>query len=165
MKLINWLNSIHLERIRQRVVVSGAILFLIIALDVHRFGAWYTGNQCHMKPYGFSLLCLATFPLILYAAAYYVQFCINRKLYTILYLTRIYFFCMIMSPFFAAPFLLNDNSIWYKKDLFRSDINLLYGIAILFLSPLLPVVCLAILGYAYKCVILISDRLVKRFTA
>jgi len=158
MKLINWLNSIHLERIRQRVVVSGAILFLIIALDIHRFGAWYTGGAAHMKQYGFSLLCLATFPLILYAAAAYVQFCIIRKLYTILYLTRIYLFCMIISSMFATPFIFNDNSIWYNKDIFRSDINLMYGIAIMCVSPLLPVVCLAILGYIYKCVWQLSKK-------
>ena len=160
MKIINWLNSIDLLKIRRRVTVSGVILFLIVALDLHRFGAWYTGNSAHMKQYGLSLLCLASFPLVVYATAMFTQFCVSRKLLIILYFTRIYLYCLPISSFFALQYMLNDSNAWYNVSIFREyDQTFLYGIGFALLSPLLVIMCLAILGYLYKCGDLIISKL------
>jgi len=42
--IINFLNRINLSKLRVRAEVSGVTVIIILLLDLHRFGAWYTGN-------------------------------------------------------------------------------------------------------------------------
>ncbi|PKL18214.1 MAG: hypothetical protein CVV49_07100 [Spirochaetae bacterium HGW-Spirochaetae-5] len=133
--IINFLNRINLSRLRPRAEVSGMIVIVIFLLDLHRFGWWYSGNQCHMKIYGLPMLAVAGMPFVIYALASAVQGIISRGWYMVLYIFRIYLFLLV-------PGMINDITIsgvfqepvWYSPSIFRPfDFMFLKGIAAMML--------------------------------
>jgi len=118
--LINFLNSINLGRLRLRAEVSGWMVIFILLLDIHRFGAWYTGNQCHMKGYGIAMLLVAGMPFVVYTAALTVQKIISKGWYMALYIFRIYLFFLV--PGMLNPITIKTifkEQVWYSTSVFR----------------------------------------------
>ena len=56
-----------------RAKTSGVLVCIILFLDLHRFGAWYTGNQAHIKWYWYWILLIVSMPFNL--------FCLNKLLH------------------------------------------------------------------------------------
>jgi len=133
--IINFLNSIYLPALRPRAEVSGIMVIVILLLDLHRFGAWYTGNQCHMKVYGLPMLLIAGTPFVVYIMAIAVRKIISRGWYMLLYAFRIY-------PFFLVPGMINkitieslfNEPVWYFDSIFRPfDFMFFEGVAVMLL--------------------------------
>jgi hypothetical protein len=133
--LINFLNRINLSKLRPRAEASGMIVIVIFLLDLHRFGAWYFGNQCHLKDYGLPMLAVAGMPFVIYTMAMVVQRIISNGWFMVLYIFRIYLFLLV-------PGMINEitlyavfkDPVWYSPSIFRPfDFMFFKGIAVMLL--------------------------------
>jgi hypothetical protein len=164
-KILNFLNRLKLPKIKQRVNVSGVILIIILLLDLHRFGAWYIGNQSYIKPYGLSLILVSGLPLFIYVLAAAVQYCVRHKCFTLLYMSRIFLFCLplsIFNPVTIGSIFLQDST-WMDQSIFRPlDFKFFIGIAAAMGISAGICMSLWILGMIYKHAITIP-KLLKQY--
>ena len=94
-KIIIKLSKIKLSLMVRQARVSGIMIILVILLDLHKFGAWYTGNETkYRQPYGLSLILVGGVPFIIYCSAAIVQIAVKLKLYSVLYLSPVFFFTL-----------------------------------------------------------------------
>lgn len=47
----------------RRAKASGILICIILFFDLHRFGAWYTGNRAHIKTHWIFVMLLVSVPL------------------------------------------------------------------------------------------------------
>ena len=157
-KILIHLNTRDLNKIRPRVVVSGVILIIILSLDLHRYGAWYTGNAAYIKYHWIPVLCLPGYFVARHAAAIFVQWCVRRDLWWTLYCIGIYVWCLPFALLLANQYLFK-SPVWYDPSIFRpGDRTFLLGLTILIGFPLGIILCLAILGYIYYLMLVLYNK-------
>ncbi|PKL19583.1 MAG: hypothetical protein CVV49_00670 [Spirochaetae bacterium HGW-Spirochaetae-5] len=160
-KIINFLNRRDLQKLKSRADVSGWLLIIILSLDIHRFGAWYTGNQAHIRPYIFPFLCLAGIPIIIFVMAGAVQYCVRRQWFTLLYLSGIYVCALPFSIFnFDALKYIFKKPLWYNASIFEPiDLNFFKGVGLLMLTSAGITAGLCILGLFYKVINSLTEKM------
>ena len=158
-KIINFLNKRDIQKLKSRADVSGWLLIIILSLDIHRFGAWYTGNQAHVRPYILPFLCLAGIPIIIYVLAAAVQYCVRRKWFTMLYLSGIYVCSLPFSIFnFDALKYIFKTPVWYNDSIFEPiNLNFFKGVGLLLLTSAGITAGLIVLGLLYKLFSIITQ--------
>ncbi len=160
-RVINYLNKLDLPKLKSRADVSGWLLIIILSLDIHRFGAWYTGNQAHIRPFVFPFLCLAGIPIIIYVLAAAVQYCVRQRKFTLLYLSGLYICSLPFSIFnFDVLKYLFKKPVWYNPSIFEPiDLNFLKGVGLLLLTSAGITAGLIALGLLYKLIFIITKRI------
>lgn len=154
MKFIKFINRINLSHLRRYAVISGILLIIILILDLHRYGAWYTGNQCFMRPYGPGLIITTGLPFFVYVIAGAVQFALDREWFMMIYLLRIFVFCLPFGVFneYTLKYVFTKD-IWYEKFIFR-PVDLYFCIGIASMTGVAAGITLSlwILGQVYRIV-------------
>ena len=149
--IFNFLNRINLPKLRVRAEASGVLVIVILVLDLHRFGAWYTGNQCHVKPNAFAALFIAGLPLGIYCAGWVVQKIISKGWMMLLYMIRLYIYFLPLGLLnkFTIEHVFKDP-IWYDDTVLRvADFDFFLGILTALALPAVYVFCLWIMGRVY----------------
>lgn len=62
-----------------RAKTSGVLICIILFLDLHRFGAWYTGNQAHIKWYWYWILLIVSMPFNLYCLKLMLHWYVKQR--------------------------------------------------------------------------------------
>ena len=136
-KLLFKLQKLDRNKYRKRALISGIILITILALDLHRFGAWYMESRTYVKPYWTAGMLIISYPLFKYSLSGLVQYLAAREMFGTIYFIVFYIaalpFC-IMNPYVFEIFRKNIN--WYDTNYFSSGSDFYIGIASIILTPL-----------------------------
>ena len=77
-------DPLKMTRHRGRAEVSACLLLFILVLDLHRYGAWYSGNRCFLRPYAVPVLIIIAMPFIIYAMAVMIRWFIKTERFNLL---------------------------------------------------------------------------------
>jgi hypothetical protein len=152
LKLCLYLNSItadlqKMNRYRGRAEVSAFMLVVILVLDLHRYGAWYSGNRAFLKPYAVPMLILLSMPLIIYASAVILRRFVMKGRYNLLTFcaVTVFLYCVIM--FFCWPAFLPDSKDWLSANM-----------AFVFDMKFLKTACIPLAPAAFFAYFIITER-------
>ncbi len=152
LKIIKYLNSINLTKLKRYANMSGSLLVIILALDLHRYGAWFTGDATFLYPYALPVLLVLGAPVIVYAAAAAVQKAVSSKRYTLLYLVSLYICCLpfgLWNPVTIERIFKDDK--WYNPGILRPvDAAFITGILASLITAAGIVLVLWLLGMVYR---------------
>ncbi len=136
--LLKKLSGVDLAEYRKRAFISGMIIILILALDLHRFGAWYYGYRTYLRPWSVPVLLITAFPFIKYACAMIVQYAVRMKKFNLMFYVMVFAASLPFS--FCNPHvnwnIFNWNKSWYDLSWFRSGTQLLTGIGYMIVTTL-----------------------------
>ncbi|GEM_PF-3598055 len=151
-KIFKYLKSINLINIKRYADVSGTLLVIILALDLHRFGAWYTGDATYLYPYALPVLLVLGAPVVLYAAAAGTQRAVAREQYTLLYLSGLFVCCLpftLWNPFVFDKIFKAEK--WYDPGILRPvDAAFIKGLIVSLIITTGIVLILWLLGQLYR---------------
>lgn len=138
------LNKLDLKAYRKKALAAGLLLILILALDLHRFGAWYDGNRSYVKT-NWILICAGlSYPLVKYALAGLIQYFTTRKMFTALYILLFYATVFPISSLLTVAYFKRSME-WYEKNYFIDDKQFLIAVIAVFVFPLVYMVAALIL--------------------
>lgn len=151
-KIFKYLKSINLIKIKRYADVTGTLLVIILALDLHRYGAWYTGDATYLYLYALPVLLVLGAPVVLYAAAAGTQRAIAREQYTLLYLSGLFVCCL---PFTLWNPIVFDKIFkaekWYDPGILRPvDATFIKGVLASLIIAAVIVLILWLLGKLYS---------------
>ena len=134
--LLKRLSGVDLTEYKKRAFISGMIIILMLALDLHRFGAWYYGYRTYLRPWSIPVLLITASPFIKYASAMLVQYAVRMKKFNYIFYVMVF---AVSLPFsFCNPHvhwnIFNWNKPWYDLSWFRSGTQLLTGIAYMIIT-------------------------------
>ncbi len=136
--LLKRLSGIDLVLYRKKGMISGLIIIFILALDLHRFGAWYYGYRTYLKPWSVPVLLIIAFPFIKYTCAMLVQYAVNMKKFDYILYVMTFFACLPFSvgnPY-VLPYIFDFSKEWYDKGIFNSWPQVLAGAVHIFFTTL-----------------------------
>ncbi len=152
LKIIKYLNSINLTKLKRYANMSGSLLVIILALDLYRYGAWFTGDATFLYPYALPVLLVLGAPVIVYAAAAAVQKAVSSKRYTLLYLVSLYICCLpfaLWNPVTIERIFRDDK--WYNPGIVRPiDGVFIQGVIASLITAAGIVTVLWLLGTVYR---------------
>ena len=125
------LNKLDLKAYRKKAIVSGLLLILILALDLHRFGAWYEGHRSYVKTNWIFICAALSYPLVKYALAGLIQYLAANKMFKTLHFAM---FFIVALPFsFWNPYVLQmfawGGRPWYELNYLSSGPEFYMGLA------------------------------------
>ncbi len=152
LKVLLYLHSITADphkhdRYYRRAKVSGGLLLVILALDLHRYGAWFTGNSGYLYPYAVPILLVISLPFQVYAAAVTLDWFVRRKHFNLLAVIIIGLTIYIMLFLMFGWGIFNTGNTWYDKSLLRQTDRKFWE------ALLLPIA-----GVIFVSFLIVSDR-------
>jgi hypothetical protein len=122
LRFLRYLNSVYadecrMNRYRGRAEVSAFMTVFILALDLHRYGAWYRGNASFLRPYAIPVLLIVSSPFIIYVLASLLRWFVCTGRYNMLAFcaVTVFLYCAIMM--FWWPALLPARYDWLTMNL------------------------------------------------
>ncbi len=151
-RVIVFLNRLNTFKIKRYADVTGLLLVIILALDLHRYGAWLTGDATFLYPYAHPVLLVLGAPVVLYAAAAGVQKAVAGERYTLLYLSGL-FVCSL--PYTLWNPIVFDKMFkaerWYDPGILRPvDVAFIKGVIASLIAAAGIVLMLWLLGQLYR---------------
>jgi hypothetical protein len=136
--LLKRLSGADLTAWRKRAFISGLIIIIILALDLHRYGAWYYGYRTYLRPWSVTVLLITAFPFIKYTLAMIIQYAVRLEKFNCIFYVMVFAASLPFS--FCNPDVIwnifNWNKPWYDLRWFRSGTQLLTGIGYMFATTL-----------------------------
>ncbi len=148
-KLFIKLQKLDRNKYRKRALISGTILITILALDLHRFGAWYMESRTYVKPYWIPGILIVSYPMFKYSLSGLIQYLASRQMFRALYFLM--FFIAALPFSFCNPQTLRifawGGRPWYEKDIFSSGAEFYIGLAWIIPTVLIFMVISLAVGY------------------